>query len=246
MDTTLRIHVAGSADDISPKTMAAAFAAFAALLDAPGDGSRWKMTQARLGSFVAEACPIARTKEEEDKIFNDLTSDLEIFGATGDCPSSWTKEGRNAIRSLRELAAAPGVTSITTTAGDQTITFAPLSRATEQQRSRTSIGSVTGIIDRINTRGGCEFGLIDEAEHHPVKVRFSPNELESIKSLVGKRVCARGKLVRNNQGRKVLLHLRCIDECLSVGGVSSTDLIGMWQAPEGMDADDVVQELRRA
>ena len=36
------------------------------------------------------------------------------------------------------------------------------------------------------------------------------------------------------------------DEFLSVGTISSTDLIGMWQAPEGMDADDIVQELRRA
>lgn len=246
MDTTLRIHVAGSTDDISPKTMAEAFAAFAALLEAPGDGSRWKMTQTRLGSFIAEARPIARTKEEELAIFNELTSGLEIFDATGDSPASWTKEGRSAALSLCQLAAAPGVTSIKTIAGGHTITFAPPSPVTDQQRSRISIGSVTGTIDRINTRDGCEFGLIDEVERHPVKVRFSSDELESIKSLIGKRVCARGKLVRNSQGRKVLLHLRCIDECLSVGTISSTDLIGMWQAPEGMDADDIVQELRRA
>ena len=113
---------------------------------------------------------------------------------------------------------------------------------------KTSIGSVTGKIDRINTRGGCEFGLIDETEKHPVRVIFQTNQLEEIKQLVGKRVCVRGELTRNQQGRKESLQMRRVEEiadCVDLPTVD--DLVGIWRAPrKAISAEEIVQEMRRA
>ena len=181
MDTTLTIHVAGRADEISPKTMAKAFAAFADLLEAPDDGSHWTMVGAHLGSLTLEARPSARTAEEERAIFDTLVSGLSFFNESGEAPESWSPQGRAAVQTLRELTTAPGVEGITAAVPDQTIVFTPVDGASEHEsRRRASIGSVTGVIDRINTRQGCEFGLIDEAERHPVKVLFSATQLDAI------------------------------------------------------------------
>ena len=113
---------------------------------------------------------------------------------------------------------------------------------------KTSIGSVTGKVDRINTRGGCEFGLIDETEKHPVRVIFQTNQLEEIKQLVGKRVCVRGELTRNQQGRKESLQMRRVEEITDCVDLPTVDyLLGIWQAPrQAMSAEEIVQEMRRA
>lgn len=113
---------------------------------------------------------------------------------------------------------------------------------------KTSIGSVTGKIDRINTRGGCEFGLIDETEKHPVRVIFQTNQLEEIKQLVGKRVCVRGELTRNQQGRKESLQMRRIEKIEDHADLPTVDdLVGILQTPhQTMSAEEIVQEMRRA
>ena len=116
MDTTLTIHVAGRADEISPKTMAKAFAAFADLLEAPDDGSHWTMVGAHLGSLTLEARPSARTAEEERAIFDTLVSGLSFFNESGEAPESWSPQGRAAVQTLRERATAPGVEGITAAA----------------------------------------------------------------------------------------------------------------------------------
>jgi len=107
---------------------------------------------------------------------------------------------------------------------------------------------VRGKIDRINTRGGCEFGLIDEAENHPVRVIFQTSQLEEIKQLVGKRVCVRGELARNQQGRKESLQMRRIEEIEDHADLPTVDdLVGIWRAPrQAMSAEEIVQEMRRA
>ena len=107
---------------------------------------------------------------------------------------------------------------------------------------------MTGKIDRINTRGGCEFGLIDETEKHPVRVIFQTSQLEEIKQLVGKRVCVRGELARNQQGRKESLQMRRIEEIEDHADLPTVDdLVGIWQAPhQTMSAEEIVQEMRRA
>jgi len=248
METTIKIHVAGDSDKIDPRTMAKAFAAFVDLLDAPAGHSTWRMTRIHLGSLELQARPLARTPEEEMAIFNTLTADLAELRVTGAPPSSWSNEGRAAANALRTLASAPGVEEITATAGEQTITFtALLEQEQHEQSSRISIGSVRGIIDRINTRGRCEFGLIDEAEQHPVKVRFSSAELDAVTALMGKRVSARGKLVRDAEGRKVLLHLHKIEEITTPSSVPTvSDLIGIWQMPsDKMSVEELVREMRR-
>lgn len=113
---------------------------------------------------------------------------------------------------------------------------------------KTSIGSVTGKIDRINTRGGCEFGLIDETEKHPVRVIFQTNQLEEIKQLVGKRVCVRGELTRNQQGHKESLQMRRIEKIEDHADLPTVDdLVGIWQTHhQTMSAEEIVQEMRRA
>lgn len=249
MDTTLTIHVAGRADEISPKIMAKAFAAFADLLEAPDDGSHWTMVGAHLGSLTLEARPSARSAEEERAIFDTLVSGLSFFNESGEAPESWSPQGRAAVRALRELTTAPGVEGITAAVPDQTIVFTPVDGDSEpESRRRVSIGSVTGVIDRINTRQGCEFGLIDEAERHPVKVLFSAAQLDAVKPLVGKRVRARGELTRNAQGWKTHLRLRKVEVAEKPDRVPPLEeLFGvLGPLPNGVDAEGIVQEMRRA
>lgn len=249
MDTTLTIHVAGSTRAISPKTMARAFAAFADLLEAPDNGKRWAMVGTHLGSLTLEARPIARTIKEEQEIFNRLVFDLSFVNDSGEAPESWSPEGRAAVRTLRELTTAPGVEGVTATIADRTVVFRPIDITSEpENRRRISIGSVTGVIDRINTRRGYEFGLIDEAEHHPIKVLFSASQLDDIVPLVGRRVRARGELTRDAEGTKTRLRLRKLEVAENSQQIPPfEELIGvLGSLPNGTGAEEVVQEMRRA
>ena len=108
MDTTLTIHVAGRADEISPKTIAKAFAAFADLMEAPDDGRRWTMVGAHPGSLTLETRPSARTAEEERAISDTLVSGLSFFNESGGSPESSSPQGRTAVQELRELPPPQG------------------------------------------------------------------------------------------------------------------------------------------
>lgn len=248
MDTTLKVCLSGRADQISPATMAAAFTAFVALLDAPNNGIRWQMTQVSIGSLTLAASPCGQTRDEELEGFTELVSGLKLHAKTGKVPESWSDKGREALKSLGDLATEPGVENVTATAGSQTITFHASPKNNPRTQVKTSIGSLTGKIDRINTRGGCEFGLIDETEKHPVRVIFQTSQLEEIKQLVGKRVCVRGELARNQQGRKESLQMRRIEEIEDHADLPTVDdLVGIWRAPrQAMSAEEIVQEMRRA
>lgn len=248
MDTTLKVCLSGRADQISPATMAAAFTAFVALLDAPNNGIRWQMTQVSIGSLTLAASLCGQTRDEELEGFTELVSGLKLHAKTGKVPESWSDKGREALKSLGDLATEPGVENVTATAGSQTITFHASPKNNPRTQVKTSIGSVTGKIDRINTRGGCEFGLIDETEKHPVRVIFQTSQLEEIKQLVGKRVCVRGELARNQQGRKESLQMRRIEEIEDHADLPTVDdLVGIWRAPrQAMSAEEIVQEMRRA
>lgn len=247
MDTTLKVCLSGRSDQISPATMAAAFSAFATLLDAPNNDIHWQMTQVSIGSLTLAASPCGQTRDEELEGFTELVSDLKLHAMTGKVPDSWSDKGREALKNLGDLTTEPGVESITATAGNQTIAFNASPKDTPKIQVKTSIGSVTGKIDRINTRGGCEFGLIDETEKHPVRVIFQISQLEEIKQLVGKRVRVRGELTRNQQGRKESLQMLRIEEIADHADLPTfDDLVGIWQAPrQAMSAEEIVQEMRR-
>lgn len=248
MDTTLKVCLSGRSDQISPATMAAAFSAFATLLDAPNNDIHWQMTQVSIGSLTLAASPCGQTRDEELEGFTELVSGLKFHAMTGKVPDSWSDKGREALKNLGDLTTEPGVESITAIAGNQTIAFNASPKDTPKIQVKTSIGSVTGKIDRINTRGGCEFGLIDETEKHPVRVIFQISQLEEIKQLVGKRVLVRGELTRNQQGRKESLQMRRIEEIEDHADLPTVDdLVGIWQAPrQAMSAEEIVQEMRRA
>ena len=250
MEPTFKIYVAGQIDKISPETMAEAFSAFVALLATPNSGINWRMTQLSLGSLTMAATPIRSTNDANQAEINEKFKEL-TYGLK--CNEEGNKallprEFSEPFERIGNLTTAPGVESITAIVDGQTFAFTPPSKDTFQSFPKTSIGSVTGKIDRINTREGCEFGLIDEAEKHPVKVRFKKHELENIKSLMGKRVRVRGELTRNQQGRKESLQMRRIEEVEDHADLPTVDdLVGIWQAPrQAMSAEEIVQEMRRA
>lgn len=250
MEPTFKIYIAGQIDKISPETMSEAFSAFVALLATPNSGINWRMTQLSLGSLTMAATPIRSTNDANQAEINEKFKEL-TYGLK--CNEEGNKallprEFSEPFERIGNLTTAPGVESITATVDGQTFAFTPPSKDTFQSFPKTSIGSVTGKIDRINTREGCEFGLIDETEKHPVKVRFKKHELENIKSLMGKRVRVRGKLTRNQQGRKESLQMRRIEEIENHADLPTVDdLVGIWQAPrQAMSAEEIVQEMRRA
>lgn len=246
MEPTFKIYVAGQIDKISPETMAEAFSAFVALLAAPNSDINWRMTRLSLGSdsLTMTATPIRSAKDvnqaEINEKFKELTYGLKC-----------NEEGNKALlpRELSEpferignLTTAPGVESITATVDGQTFAFTSPSKDTFQSFPETSIGSVTGKIDRINTREVYEFGLIDEAEKHPVKVRFKERRLENIKSLMGKQVRVRGELTRNQQGYKESLqmwHIEEIEDHDDLPTLDDDDLVRIWQAHyQAMSAEE--------
>ena len=77
---------------------------------------------------------------------------------------------------------------------------------------------------------------------------FQTNQLEEIKQLVGKRVCVRGELTRNQQGRKESLQMRRIEKIEDHADLPTVDdLVGIWQTHhQTMSAEEIVQEMRRA
>lgn len=255
MEPTFKISVAGQIDKISPETMAEAFSAFVALLATPNSGINWRMTQLSLDSLTMAATPIRSANDvnqaEINEKFKELTYGLKC-NEEGN-KALLPRELSDPFERIGNLTTAPGVESITATVDGQTFAFTPPPKDTFQSFPETSIGSVTGKIDRINTREGYEFGLIDEAERRPVKVRFKEFKLENIKSLMGKRVRVRGELTRNQQGHKESLQMWRIeeiedhDDLPTFDDLALDDLVRIFQTPrKAMSAEEIVQEMRRA
>ena len=231
MEPTFKIYVAGQIDKISPETMAEAFSAFVTLLAAPNSDINWRMTRLSLGSdsLTMTATPIRSAK------------DVNQCNEEGN-KALLPRELSEPFERIGNLTTAPGVESITATVDGQTFAFTSPSKDTFQSFPETSIGSVTGKIDRINTREVYEFGLIDEAEKHPVKVRFKERRLENIKSLMGKQVRVRGELTRNQQGYKESLqmwHIEEIEDHDDLPTLDDDDLVRIWQAHyQAMSAEE--------
>ncbi|WP_409186738.1 hypothetical protein F9C11_21855 [Amycolatopsis sp. VS8301801F10] len=75
---------------------------------------------------------------------------------------------------------------------------------------RASIGSVVGRLDSLSVHTRSEARLWPDRGGRAVVVRFADTQLDTVRSLIGCRVEARGKLVRDFRGRPVSLQLRAI------------------------------------
>ncbi len=78
------------------------------------------------------------------------------------------------------------------------------------ETKRTSIGAVTGRLDSLSLHGRREARLWPERGGSAVVIRFTEAQIDQVRQEVGRRVVARGKLVRDYRGRPISLELRAI------------------------------------
>jgi hypothetical protein len=72
-----------------------------------------------------------------------------------------------------------------------------------QAPSSRALGSVTGTLDVISLHRKPRFQVYEDLSNRPVACRFSENELEQIKSALGRRVTVNGVVVRNAKGQPI-------------------------------------------
>jgi hypothetical protein len=67
----------------------------------------------------------------------------------------------------------------------------------------SAFGSIRGSLDEISVHKNHEFRVWDERTHKPVTCKFSPEEIERVKELLGARVTVVGTLTSNSAGNPI-------------------------------------------
>ncbi|ATE52096.1 hypothetical protein [Actinosynnema pretiosum] len=92
----------------------------------------------------------------------------------------------------------------------------------------TSLGSLIGRLDSINTHSGYEAGLWPDISNHRVTVKFTEDQLEVIRSAIKKRVEVRGELHRNYRGDPISIKMTGLEILETKPGSRLTDLAGLF------------------
>ena len=169
--------------------------------------------------FAALGSVDAIDNTEIDRTFRRLVRDLNSVEDQPEVPARWTdkaiEECRNASKNLGALSDR-GV-DICVLDGEQVIEAVTMTGATGRnlveatRAKRTSIGSVVGRLDSLNVHGSRhEARLWPDRGGKAVVVHFPDSLVDQVRDEVGRRVEARGRLVRDYRGQPITLQLKTI------------------------------------
>ena len=206
----IRLRILGEHGSIDVEALHKALGSLLELLKAGGIATEMVIADLREGSAEVAIRPRQSSEEIEARF-------AEIVGGLGRLHEqrvdpSWDTGMLEGAVDLATALSFPGVSGLQVVArGDVTadISQVTLDTAKDALASSTlSVGSVTGRIYRFfDHKSRREFGMIDDATQHSVRVTFTLDKETRVLRAVGRTVTAWGELRRNRDGRKILLKL---------------------------------------
>jgi len=174
---------------------------------APGHELTWYLTGLSIGSAQA----VLTAEDISDDAFHvgrEFVNALEVLENGQSLPDYFSTKSLRSLTKMVRPFGTPGVeyldarvdsdsTSVTTRAtGKISENIVRL----QSPRSR-ALGSITGTLDTISTRGPNKFQLLDPVSRRPVSCQFSDDQLDAIKDALKRRVVVSGIVVRNSSGQ---------------------------------------------
>lgn len=205
-----------------------------------GGRSRWRIRNVSNES-------ISVTLEPEADIATEvplrLVEGLTVLAERPELPPWFSVIAIGEVQKLRKVFRDPGVAGLGITAvipqGKETearVTPRLVEHAAEAFRAKDeAAGSVVGILDVVNLRGGHRVSLYDANERHAVRCSFPEALLENVRSYLGIKVRAIGTVVRNKVGQIALVRaesLERLDEQIAPPSVAELTGIAPWYTGE--------------
>lgn len=207
--------------------------------------AEWSFVKLAVGSVITEAVPRVKSTEDRDAAFRAI---IAGFGDLGDgfMPKGWKIPALRGVTALGELGHR---VTIAFTAESEGVDVAPLAEAAGQllESERVSIGSVEGVIERVNLHGSPNCGIVDRATGQIVTISFGRESRDKVMDLFHAQVqvVARGRLFRDITGRKKRLTLESLSPLPPRSGLTVRDVAGaLGPLPDGMDSVSWVRRQR--
>lgn len=177
----------------------------------PKDRSEWEFSQLELGSLALTVRPLeARGGADQptlDRVPQRLVDGFELVEQSVALPQRWdirtAKQARRLIRSLSPSPdASMSVSFVNGHAPRQVVVTsqasANLAEATKTRK--VSLGSLTGRLQSVSTRGRPKAGLWTDVENRRVKVDLRKEDIASVAEWLDHHVRVYGELSRNVDG----------------------------------------------
>lgn len=216
-----------------------------------GKPAAWRFSRLALGSVAAGIAPPSGDSDAAT-LFDQIVAGFGEAEEREGIPAGWTSALARTARDLIDGAENHEV-QLEALRDDQPVRSV---RATIVARRhldagltrghRDSIGSVIGHLDSISVHDKNEARLWPERGGPPVLVRFSSDDLDCVKSYLGERVEASGRLRRDQAGQLVSVQLRTLERLPSIDDSPPlTELIGL--DPDftgGVSSAEYLREIR--
>lgn len=206
----IRLRILGEHASIDVEALHKALGSLLDLLKAAGISTELVIADLREGSAEIAVRP-RQSSEEIEARFAELVGGLGSLNEQRVDPG-WDTGMLEGAVDLATALAFKGVSGLQVVArGAVTADISQVALDTAKDAlaaSTVSVGSVTGRIYRFfDHKSRREFGMIDDATQHSVRVTFTSDKEQKVLRAVGRTVTAWGELRRNRDGRKVLLKL---------------------------------------
>ena len=211
--TDLTLKIEGPPNRVPASALASVLTETLGILDdlqvihAPGHPMTWYITGLRVGSAQA----VLTAEDISDDAFTigkDFVRALEVVEAGHSLPEYFSVKSLTSLKRLAKPVGTPGVEYLEASvkSNAESLTARATGKVGENleklqiARSR-ALGSITGRLDLISTRGVNKFQLLDPLSRRPVSCQFSDDQLEDIKGALKHRIIVRGTVVRNSSGQ---------------------------------------------
>lgn len=168
-------------------------------------------------------------------------------------PPNFSEVGLNHLRLLSRSLGANGATAFRATFidEDQSASVSTQSSVNVERLlapQTKAIGSVIGVLDLISLRRQPRYNVYDRVSRRPVRCAFESEQLEVVKSALGRRVLVSGIVNRNSRGQPVRIDSPTLTLLPSEDDLPSTDeIIGIDPGFTGdVSTEAYVRQLRNA
>lgn len=257
-ESELGLKIDGRLGAMDAEAVAIAMRALLRLLGPPpageedGEAPVWALTTLTQGSAVLAVAPGGVVSAEAHERVANIKNGLRQLEQGPGEPAGWNSEDVDNLLEFQRIVGLSGVTGLSFWFSDETppvlLAGDLLDNARESLAvARTSLGSVTGKINRWNTaRGHREVGLQEASTGRAVTVSY-PAEMEpDMLAALGQEVTIWGEVRRSADGRKRSVRAEGL-EVISYGLPEPIEhlvgVLGDWT--DGVDAVEFVQRQRR-
>ncbi|MEV0285691.1 MULTISPECIES: hypothetical protein [unclassified Kribbella] len=247
----LQLSLEGPRGEMAASCFLTAAQAMLKLLDgASREKVAWQVSTLAEGSLrIGLVASRSGDSGDPEQAVDTVLRGLATLHESSTIPHGFTLPMMSYAQQLAGVRGKGGITEISVSVGATLVKIDEvLARNAEEAVASkvVSIGSVQGILDKVNFRKVREFGLIDERTGAAMRVTFGPELDEAVKQSIDTPVVVTGTLSRNATGQKVTMRARTIASLAKQPPRPVEQLVGIlgddWTG--GLDSVDFIRAQR--